>query len=67
MISSPCKECRKKNSPKDQCLKTCSKIREIQAMQQSINERDVCTTIDFSDTTLFYMEFQPVSGITNRC
>lgn len=66
MISSPCKECRKKNSPKDQCLKTCRKIRDIQAMQLSINERDVCTTIDFSDTTLFYMESLPVNEF-NRC
>ncbi len=66
MISSPCKECPNKHFPKDRCLNTCSKIHDIQAMQLSIGERDLCTTIDFSDTTFFCME-SPFVNDSNRC
>jgi hypothetical protein len=31
MISSPCKDCPKRNLPKDECIEFCEKIRTLQA------------------------------------
>ena len=30
MISSPCKTCEKRNYPKDECLKSCKILRDVQ-------------------------------------
>ena len=46
MISSPCKDCQKKNLPKDECLKDCLLIQGIQGMQLARKESNVYTAVD---------------------
>ncbi len=53
MISSPCKDCPKKNFPKDECLKDCQMLQDIQSMQLSRKERNVYTAVDFSEESRF--------------
>ena len=66
VISSPCKGCRKRDLPKDECIKTCQLIQNIQHMQLSRNESDVATAVDFSEATLFQMMFPSASAL-NLC
>ena len=53
MISSPCKDCPKKNLPKDECLKDCQMLQNIQGMQLSRRESNVYTAVDFSEECRF--------------
>ena len=54
MISSPCKDCPKKNLPKDECLKTCEMIQNIQGMQLSRRESNVYTARGFHRRTAVF-------------
>ncbi len=42
MIVSPCKGCSKAMMPKDVCVKTCKKLRDVQEFQVT-NQEDVFT------------------------
>ncbi len=53
MISSPCKDCPKKDFPKDECLKDCQMLQDIQGMQLSRKDRNVYTAVDFSEESRF--------------
>lgn len=66
MISSPCKDCHKKNSPKDECLKTCELIQNIQGMQLSRRESNVYTAVDFTEESRFAIA-SPFATALNVC
>ena len=66
MISSPCKECPKRNLAKDECLKTCEAIQNIQSLQLSRRESNVYTAVDFSEDSLFQVA-SPFAGTLNVC
>ena len=53
MISSPCKTCPKMNLPKDQCLRTCQMIQDIQGEQLIRKESSIYTAVDFSEENRF--------------
>ncbi|KJS28735.1 MAG: hypothetical protein VR64_23145 [Desulfatitalea sp. BRH_c12] len=66
MISSPCKDCLKKNSPKDECLKTCQMIQDIQGMQLARRESNVYTAVDFTEESRFQIS-SPFASALNAC
>lgn len=49
MISSPCRNCSKKNMPKDICSKDCKKIQDIQEFQVSSKEEVNSYILDYND------------------
>jgi len=53
MISSPCKTCPKINLPKDQCLRTCRMIQDIQGEQLIRKESSIYSAVDFSEENRF--------------
>lgn len=66
MISSPCKDCQKKNFPKDECLKSCQLIQKIQGLQLSRRESNVYTAVDFSEESRFQI-VSPFAGALTMC
>jgi hypothetical protein len=66
MISSPCKDCQFKNFPKDECLKTCQLIQNIQGMQLARHESNVYTAVDFTEDSRFTI-VSPFGGSLNVC
>ena len=66
MISSPCKDCHKKNLPKDECLKDCQMLQNIQGMQLSRKESNVYTAVDFSEESRFQIA-TPFASALNAC
>jgi hypothetical protein len=66
MISSPCKDCQKKNFPKDECLKDCQLIQNIQGMQLARKESNVYTAVDFSEESRFQIA-SPFASALNVC
>jgi hypothetical protein len=66
MISSPCKNCPKKNLPKDECLKDCQMLQSIQGMQLSRKESNVYTAVDFSEESRFQIA-TPFASALNAC
>ena len=52
MISSPCKECKKRNQSKDECLEDCPLIQGLQSL--AISESSVLSTsADYTDDLRF--------------
>ena len=66
MISSPCKTCSKRNQPKDECLKTCQMIQNIQGLQLARRESSVYTAVDFSEESRFQIA-SPFASALNAC
>ncbi len=66
MISSPCKDCHKKNLPKDECLKSCQMLQDIQGMQLSRRESNVYTAVDFTEESRFQIA-SPFASALNAC
>jgi hypothetical protein len=66
MISSPCKECRNKNFPKDECLKSCELIQNIQGLQLARRETNVYTAVDFSEESRFQIA-SPFASALSVC
>jgi hypothetical protein len=66
MISSPCKDCPKKNFPKDECLQTCELIQNIQGMQLSRRESNMYTAVDFTEESRFTIA-SPFATALNVC
>jgi hypothetical protein len=48
MICSPCKECLKKNLPKDKCIKRCKILKRIQEMDSSLYQWNEGCGIDYT-------------------
>ena len=66
MISSPCKDCPKKHLPKDECLKDCQMLQNIQGMQLSRKESNVYTAVDFTEECRFQIA-TPFASALNAC
>jgi hypothetical protein len=49
MISSPCKNCPKKNLPKDKCVKECQILIALQEMDSSSENLNVGCGIDYTE------------------
>jgi len=66
MISSPCKTCINRNLPKDECLKTCEMIQNIQGLQLARRESNVYTAVDFTEESRFQIA-SPFASALNAC
>ena len=53
MISSPCRECPKRNLPKNLCLRTCKLVQRMQDIQLTGRQNDVRTALDFTERSHF--------------
>ena len=53
MISSPCKKCPLKNQPKDECIKDCELLQDIQDIQGYIGEGTGLSAIDCTEETRY--------------
>jgi len=53
MISSPCKNCRRKNLPKEDCLKNCQILQSIQDIQLSAENGVVSPGIDYTEESRY--------------
>jgi hypothetical protein len=62
MISSPCKFCSKKDDPKDECLKDCKLIHEIQDLQIARGESSAYSAIDYTEDNRFSI-ILPLTGV----
>jgi hypothetical protein len=62
MISSPCKNCYKKDYPKDECLKDCRMLQELQDIQIAKAESTAYTAIDYSEDNRFSIVL-PLAGV----
>jgi len=49
MISSPCRNCPGKKMPKDECIKRCETLQEVQSFQTTVNDAIVSTQADFTE------------------
>jgi len=49
MISSPCKNCHRKNLPKEDCVKDCQILQAIQDIQLSNEKSVVSSGIDYTE------------------
>ncbi len=49
MISSPCKNCSRKNQPKDSCIKNCKLLQAIQDIQISATKSFDSSGIDYTE------------------
>jgi hypothetical protein len=53
MISSPCKNCPKRDLPKENCAKTCNLLKAIQEIHISIEKWDGGSGIDYTEEYSF--------------
>jgi len=53
MISSPCLNCNRKDEPKDECVKNCSTLHEIQEYQASLEEVNILSAINYGEESRF--------------
>ena len=49
MISSPCKNCPRKDLPKEDCAKNCKLLKAIQEVHASAEKWNVCSGIDYTE------------------
>ena len=64
MISSPCKTCKNRNLPKDECLMTCEMIQSIQGLQLARRESNVSTAVDYTEESCFQVVY-PFDTVLN--
>ena len=64
MIGSPCKDCAKKDLPKDKCIKRCELLKEIQEMDSSFDKWNEGCGIDYAEVYTIYI---PPSLASNMC
>lgn len=53
MISSPCRNCEKKNMSKDDCIDTCPKLADLRRVQFSQRDISVCQAVDYANDNRF--------------
>lgn len=53
MISSPCKDCHRKNLPKDECSKKCELLQAIQDIQASARKSSSLSGIDYTEESRY--------------
>jgi len=61
MISSPCKNCNRKDLPKDDCLKDCQVLKTIQDIQISSGARCASIGIDCAEDTRYTVPLELMS------
>jgi len=49
MISSPCKNCSRKNLPKEDCINDCQILQTLQDIQKSAEKSSVSSGIDYTE------------------
>jgi ribosomal protein S26 len=49
MISSPCKNCSKRNLPKEKCVKECKLLQAIQDMELTTEKLNDGSSIDYTE------------------
>jgi len=57
MISSPCKNCHRKNLPKDDCSKKCELLQAIQDIQVSARKSISFSGIDYTEESRYSIPF----------
>lgn len=56
MISSPCKTCERRHYPKDECLKACKILHQVQEFHL-INARSICySAIDCTEESRYHIK-----------
>jgi len=65
MISSPCRNCPKKNQPKDKCMQECKKLNAVQCMMVSMNESGILPGINYDDEDRFTISGGYVSSFSS--
>lgn len=62
MISSPCKTCERRNDPKDECLKECTILREVQGFHMRTAKSISYSAIDCAED-IRYQILSPSAAI----
>ena len=57
MISSPCKNCSKRNLPKEKCFKECQLLQSVQDMELTAEKINDGSGIDFTEEYSFNIPF----------
>jgi hypothetical protein len=53
MISSPCKTCERRNDPKDECLKDCKILNDVQGFHLVSAKKDCYSAIDCTEESRY--------------
>jgi hypothetical protein len=62
MISSPCSDCPKRDEPKDECSRSCRKIKLIQEINNSVGIFGFHSGIDYSEEGRYSINFPVRKG-----
>ena len=57
MISSPCKNCSKRNLPKEKCVKECTLLQAIQDMELTSEKLNDGSSVDFTEEYSYSVPF----------
>jgi hypothetical protein len=57
MISSPCKNCSKRNLPKEKCVKGCKLLQAIQDMELTTEKLNDGSSVDFTEEYSYSVPF----------
>ncbi|GAB6909206.1 hypothetical protein DESC_160034 [Desulfosarcina cetonica] len=56
MISSPCKRCERRNDPKDECLKSCKILHDVQEFHL-MTAKNICySAIDCTEESRYHIK-----------
>lgn len=55
MISSPCKNCARRNDPKDECVKDCKILRDVQEFQLMSSKNFCYSAIDCTEESRYHV------------
>ena len=64
MIASPCKNCSKRNEPKENCIKDCERLKAVQNMQYTSKEDFGISGIDYAAIDRFTFGHLTAKGLT---
>jgi hypothetical protein len=62
MISSPCKNCSRRNLPKEKCFKECQLLQSVQDMELTAEKLNDGSGIDFTEEYSFNIPFAFSAG-----
>ncbi len=55
MISSPCRNCRKRSLSKEQCVRNCELLQKLQTIQLAMEDRAFQTAIDHAEESRYHL------------
>jgi hypothetical protein len=64
MTSSPCKNCPKRFLSKFECAKDCEILKQVQEMQNSLQEQNIFSAIDYSEEGRFSINYNNKHSIS---